>query len=701
MDSSPHSGDDEHLFRDRFYGCIGAGNVIGKIGTDGVVRKGIDKEGVISIDNGALRIQPLIRPGWGRAGIAYGPYKRQPGLAMVVSILNGHNTSQAAGLGQHPVERLKDWMRGSGSSSVEQRIISWLKSRRKRRTIRMFRQWLALAWRSWRGTTIVLDENLAIGWFKDEIPAAPLLEGNCLIMHATGAENGELWGRIGGQTLPLVQGVQNIPLHYVVVLREKGAIFYAAALPGAHNIPAPPYMRPLAVNPFDDKAILFAAIYQSVLGQIGFRVDTRVNEVLVGYIPSLSNWYNTAHAADHLQGSGELIGSQAEVGGNWSIYSGRFLRSISGARAQESHNLAVVHPPEPSGLVNVMVETDARSEGGVGLVWRFSDVDNCWCCQVGFDECRLMLRRGGQITLIATDAGVQLRPHSCHALQVIDDGQTMRLSLNGRVVFRNVIDDSRLNDCTGVGIEATSSNFSIHSLEAHPRRVPLPAEIDLEPAWRFPEEKIVVVDDFLGRAGDLAGQITSVGGNIWRRTIGTGVIDLTGDGVARILASKQKPNPGRTAYTFDWDQASFADVEVEITPPGSRRGERETGRAGLILYQDPSNYVILNTWLDDAYDGASVSTFYQLDDFEEIYDAVWTNVGRRIYWGVPYKLRVVLDGLSLIAFVDDEAVLFRNLTDVYPEIQHFHIRQVGLAINWEWGNDSGSIFKDFVARAKV
>ena len=79
--------------RDIFSAECPPGQVIGTQSTEGLTRQGADVEKVISIDNEALRIQPLVNPGWGRAGIVYGPYARVPGLALSVFMLNGHNTS--------------------------------------------------------------------------------------------------------------------------------------------------------------------------------------------------------------------------------------------------------------------------------------------------------------------------------------------------------------------------------------------------------------------------------------------------------------------------------------------------------------------------------------------------------------------------------------------------------------------------------
>ena len=70
------------LLSDVFAEDIPLGGVVGSVGPRGARRGGVDVEGRIGADNGALRIKPLARPGWGREGVAYGPFQRQPGLVL-------------------------------------------------------------------------------------------------------------------------------------------------------------------------------------------------------------------------------------------------------------------------------------------------------------------------------------------------------------------------------------------------------------------------------------------------------------------------------------------------------------------------------------------------------------------------------------------------------------------------------------------
>jgi hypothetical protein len=59
---------------------------------------------------------------------------------------------------------------------------------------------------------------------------------------------------------------------------------------------------------------------------------------------------------------------------------------------------------------------------------------------------------------------------------------------------------------------------------------------------------------------------------------------------------------------------------------------------------------------------------------------------------------MVLDDRHYMIFLDGEPVLYRALTDVYPDFGRFSIHRVGLLANWEWGTDTGSSFRNLVGR---
>jgi len=540
------------------------------------------------------------------------------------------------------------------------------------------------------------DENLAVGWFPHEVPDNPQTEGNALIVRGTGAENGELQARVGMSLLSVFKGLQNLQTYYVIVLREQGAAYYAASVSNARGLVAYPEMRPIAIDCFNTDPTVYAAIHQSVLGQIGFSVDTRIYGVQVQQIPELAAWYGTAHAADRLTGSGLLIDT-AEVGGRWQVYSGSYERTADGARPIDSENLAVLEPVVPAGLIHAIAQLPATISL-FSIIWRFQDPNNYWKFQISAENCQLWQQENGIWKNIAVSNQRYVQPYTLNSIQILDDGEAIGLYLNGRLVFDTWFAETQLQNATGVGISATGNrDLYLRSFEAHPRSVPIPTVLDLGTPWTAAGQQAIVSDRFVG-TGELAGKRTSMGDRVWRKEIGVGVIELDGNDTAKVRADAKNPNPERTAYTIAWEHSNFADVQVEITPPGTARGQQEKGRGGLIFWQDPKNYITISTWLDDAYGGASVSSFFYLNGYEELYDAVWTNVGSRIYWGIPYTFRVVFDGMNYLTYINDEPVLYRALTDVYPNTKRLVINRVGIVANWEWGNDTGSKFNNFIAK---
>jgi hypothetical protein len=143
----------------------------------------------------------------------------------------------------------------------------------------------------------------------------------------------------------------------------------------------------------------------------------------------------------------------------------------------------------------------------------------------------------------------------------------------------------------------------------------------------------------------------------------------------------------------------MADVQVELTPPGTGRHQGHRGRGGILFWQDPDNYVILSIYLDDCIETASLAAFFFFRGFEDVYDAVWSNLSARVLWGEKLTLRVVFDGVRFRSYVDGEPVLYRALSDVYPGVGPLSINRVGLASNWEWGDDTGTVFHNFVAKS--
>jgi hypothetical protein len=265
---------DELMFHDDFSDDRAAGTVIGTLSDSGYKRLGVDVEKVLGIDNGALRIAPLIEAGFGRVAIAYGPFPRRDGLAFSVQILNGHNTAQSEPLPETFRDRISLWLRGSEKDPKWRRLGRWLSSGRVRRTLRQFRWW----WRTAKdsGPVPALDENLAVGWFPADVVPDPRRAGNPFIMHALGPENGELWAGGNGTRTRALRGVQNLPLSLVNILRPEGMAYYVSSMDGAPGMVPHPFLRPVALEYGPSADELYLGIQQSVLGQIGWRLDTRI-----------------------------------------------------------------------------------------------------------------------------------------------------------------------------------------------------------------------------------------------------------------------------------------------------------------------------------------------------------------------------------------------------------------------------------------
>ncbi len=691
-----------NYFTDSYSDNKPAGKVIGTQSAAGITRKGVDIENAIAIDGNALRIKPLVRPGWGRSGIAYGPYTRTNGLAFATFLLNGHNTSQMGYLGESLKKRLFTWFHGS---KLDRRfryvfpryLFSLLtKSQDKKNILRRLLYWYKFTRQ--KNQFPLIYENLAVGWFPQEVPPDPLKGGNGFVLHAADHENGELWTHVGANMLSAFKGLQNLQIYYIVILREQGAAYYVASVANARGLGTYPHMRPIAIDPFQKDTTVYAGIYQSVQGEIGFWVDTRVYGTRVQQISELATWYGTAEVADKLTGEGELADTPAEIGGSWNLYRGNYLKTANGAVAMAADSLAILDPGIIPGLVHVILAT-SDTVTTAGIVWRFQDSQNFWSFLLGKNSCQLQIQENGICHTVAVSEQSCLQANTIHSVQILDEGKTFSLYLDGKLMFSFA--DTRLENATGVGMIARESNDCLYfrSFEAHARSIPIPPQLDLGSPWTAEGKQEAIADNFAGdEVRDLAGTITTVGDCTWRRDIGSGVIELTGNGSAKVRANAQNPNPGRTVYTVAWQNPEFADLQVDITPPGSDRGQGEKGRGGVIFWQDPENYIIINNWLDDVFAGSSISSFFTINGFEDLYDAVWTNVGSRVRWGVTHRLRVVFDGLNYTAFINDEPVLYRSLRDVYPNVQRLGIKRVGIVANWEWGNDTGTVFSNFVAK---
>lgn len=664
--------------RDDFRGPRREGRALGPARDGDPRRGGRDAERVMSVDDGALRIRPPRVEGWGRTCLTYGPLPNRPGLAFSVFMLNGHNTSQAEIMADTLRSRLQRWAHGSGTVPVARRLWRWLRSGRVRRVLRQVRWWQRIAAGS--SAVVPLDENLAVGFFPQEV-CDPLRSGAGFVMHADGPRNGELWVGGEGSWAPAVLGVQNVPLHYVAIVRQADVVLGVSSLPGAHGAGAHPDLRVVGVVPRPSATHLHAGIQQAVLGQIGFRADTRVHGVRVAELPAWCDAGGGALARDVAGAQRSLAGRQAAVGGEWNQVDD-FWRLV---------------PAGPCGLVRLVLDSQAGAAAATVFAWRAQGAGDCW--QLAWDG------EGVSLALVTAGVGREQAAEKWGSLpdelQILDDGREIAVLARDRLLFGRRFAGAELAGQTALGFVAADGRFpaGLAAVEAFPRALPIPAELLAGAPWRPAPGAASVSDPLRGEPGDLHGRVTPVGGRTWRRLLGDGCLAVDATGAAW-QASVVEPLPGRTVYALDWDDPGFAELEVTLTPPGSARGQREHGTAGFCLWQDADNHLLINTWLDDCYAGASLSSFFTIDGFEDLYDAIWTNVGERVAWGRPLRLKLVSDGLRYTVSIDGEPVLHRSLADVYPGCPPLRITKVGLLGNWEWGADTGSRFADFRAAGR-
>jgi hypothetical protein len=677
------------------------GTAIGPATRSAHRRGGVDVEGVVAVDDGGARLSPLARPGWGRVGIAYGAWPPEAGLTFSVHVLNGHNGAQDRPRRSRP-RLVARWVLGSGTDPWWRRVPRLLHHTGRESTLHRLARYRLLD--RTHPATELDTQNLAIGWFDAEAGRRPHRQPGALIVAGAAGDSGAL--AIIGEDGPAVvrERLGELPMHVVAVLRDAGvALFAAVGVDDGHR----PLLRPVGIVATPLPATVWAGVHQRIMGEIGFSPDTRVYAARVARVGTWSRWWTTAVAADRLVGDASLEQHAAETGQRWAVSDGGFTRTASGLALRpgvdHGDRVALLDAGVPVGLLRTVLRTGKPDGDGVALHWRLQDPETSWRLRLGATSVAVERWEAGVITARWSEEPPTLgalRPPTVASdrdveVVVVDDGCHVSVTVDGRPVHVGPIADRTLADNTTVGIGPLGTGWTIRDLEAHPRTIALPPELDIAPRRLAPGRTRAWVEDFELPPGDLVGSRGP--GGTWERTLGDDAFGVE-PGCARVIASPTAPARGRTLYTLPWDRPDFADLAVTVVPPGQHRSEDQRGRGGIVLWQDPASYLIVNTWLDDAFVGSSISVFSHLDGFEDVLDAVWVNVGARIRWGVPYRLRVVCDGDALLIYADGSPVLYRRLADVVPEHPHLDIRRVGLAVNWEWGTDTGTTFRHFEAR---
>ncbi len=421
----------------------------------------------MSVDHGQLRIGWMSHGGWGRASLVYGPMHHLDGLVFVVSGLNCLMTSQTD-------------PRPEGRRAMLGRWRATLPRGPLRRP--------------------VLKDNLVIGWFAEAVPRRRPVPLAAVVHRAGENQTGELWFEAGSQRLRLCEDLQNLPATYAVAIEDGAAVLYAWSYPGAVGFADPDQCEALARIELEDPVppAAYAAIHQAILGEVHYRVDTRVQEVEVlrctegvsSVIPGLNahRWWEpevgSESITDDFSGPAGDLDATSTSDGNaeWARVFGEGVIQRDGEGAAEVR--ASVTDPNPGRTVYCVpwdptdgVEVSAlvippgtgRGEGHQGrsglVVWQ--DADNHLVVNHFIDDGSIgvsisaFLRTGGQETMFEWDAvwsnvGTRVQWGQPFRLSVACDGYRFLCRIGEEpVLFRELSDyrsDAQPLRITGVGL---------------------------------------------------------------------------------------------------------------------------------------------------------------------------------------------------------------------------------------------------------
>lgn len=619
------------LLVDEFADELPRGAVIGTASSTGQLRLGVDREGCLGIDLGALRLAAPEVPGWRRHALSYGPLTAQVNDCAAFLLLNGHHGSQTRRVYSG---RLRSFMRSWATGSIRRFLVTgpWRGGARRLGRI---------APTSAHDLTVPVHRtSLRIGWFA--APDRPRLnELPSFSVAAAGVRNGDLRVRTHGRDLTVVEGITNTPLCLVILRCHHGTTYLAGGMVDAFGVPAYPELRPVAFIPGGPTSKAYLGLHQSVLGEVGFNQDTRLYGVRHG------SWGGCCCERP----------LTAESSG------------VSGTSVSTANDPGCLSVPLPDQVPTWL---------------RFRQTGSADYWEVRFDRTVMELGHVAQGRWTSLRRG--RRPRRAATLMIQDDGNTILVAVDGRQVLGGPLEAEPVAAARGVDL---GPGWDRDALIVVPRQVSLPNHLQMGRIWR-PEPCRSVTSDPLRGEGELVDHTSR--GSRWRQVEGKGTVHLGPDG-AQVNASHDRPSPGRSLFTLPWSHPGV-EVSVTITPPRGQEGEIHRCRAGVVIKGDKGCQLVVATYLDDWYVGNSLSSFVTVDGKELFYRAVWTNVAHRITWGRPYQLSVTFDGDQYLARIDGEPVLYRRISDVAPSHSGFRPTEVGLAVNEEFGCDTGSRFSD-------
>lgn len=684
--------------QDSFGDSRPVGGVKGTSSPEGTPRLVTDVEqegpttGRMSVDNCSLRMPPLFEPSFGRMGIAYPAVPRQNGKVIHFRLTAGD----------------------------------------------------------------VQEENsLVFGGFDSPNPTNPLVGSNAILLRNFGQQSGTF--DFASKTGAMESGLPQFQtqLDGYVILRERGAVYVVDGLAGGYYA-APPQASVIGL----DQSLTSSQLYPGVHSANQVYAH-RIQHFQVRDIPQWQNWYATAHAADRLTGG---TPGTAEIGGTWTT-AGNFSSTPNGVIADAGGATAILDPGAPSQVLGLTVTT-GNDPQGVGIIFRARKSGGVYADYyelfISSTAAKLVRVSGGNpIEITTTTDPERLLPKNATVyLQVIDSGlKDTRFSAGGRIRllmnekevlsvsapvagFTNT-DNNNSANFTGVGfrIEAGSAGgTAVSYFEAHPRTITLPSDL-LLPEQEAPLEDtgsvVVASDDFSGGYTNLAGRKTPVGGLTWEKKASRNENEyLVTDGAGHVTVFPRAQDSSRSGlllYGLPWPSQyrNFASLEATIIPagqgvlraedaplgPGERRcsGFDETSpsknnrlRAGLFLWQDRDNYILLRGFMDNSQSDASEVEWQvpERPDYAPV--ARRTNLGVRWCHGLPTTLRLSFDGERITLWVKGavgegdpdtkfEPVQTIRWSDLFPDRPAFSINMVGLYYSED---DTGATIDNFKAMGR-
>jgi hypothetical protein len=642
--------------------------------------------GRMSIDNCSLRMPPLFEPSFGRMGVAYPAVDRQNGKVIHFRLTAGD----------------------------------------------------------------VQEENsLVFGGFDSPNPTNPLVGSNAILLRNFAQQSGTF--DFGSKTGAMESGLPQFQtqLDAYVILRERGAVYVVDGLAGGYY-DAPPRASVIGL----DQSLTSPKLYPGV--HSANQVYThRIHHFQVRDIPQWQHWYATAHAADRLTGG---LPTVAEVGGSWTT-TGNFSSTPNGVSADAAGAVAILDPGAPSRVLGLTVTT-GNDPQGVGIIFRARQSGGVYTdyyeLSISSTAAKLVRVSGGSPIEITTTSELSLPKNATTHLQVIDSGpKDTRFSPGGRILLLmnekevlnveaplanfSIEENNASAGFTGVGfrIEAGSAGgTAVSYFEAHPRTITLPSEL-LLPEQEAPLEDtgsvVVAADDFSGGYANLAGRKTPVGGLSWEKKASRNENEyLVTDGTGHVSAF-----PGNRSslllYGLPWPSRyrNFASLEATIIPAGEGvlrpegatlgPGQRQCSgfdedspsknnrlRAGLFLWQDRENYILLRGFMDNSQSDAS-EVEWQVPERPDYAPVVRrTNLGVRWCHGNPTSLRLSFDGERITLWVKGavgegdpdtrfEPVQTLRWSDLFPDRPSFAITMVGIYYSED---DTGAKIDDFKAMGR-